>query len=199
MSGFPGELMQKRTAKIAALCAALLVVACDSTTEPPLGPGEVRGTDGRRYQLVEGQMSAAADTASKWIGPEGGTLELLGEARDSQQTKHFIVVPEGAVQENTLFTLTLASAEYLSVELRAQVQLPNGQFRDIGAYGFLKRIQVFLSYAWATNLDETKSLTILWDPKNGNAHEKVGGTTSRSNKQVMAELGHFSKYSVALD
>jgi hypothetical protein len=191
--------MTRTTAKIAAVCLALLAVACESATEPPLGPGEVMGTDGRRYQLIEGQMSAVADTASKWIGPEGGTLELLGEVKDSQQTRHFIVVPQGAVPENTLFTLTLASDEYLSVELRAQVQLPNGEFRDIGAYGFLKRIQVFLSFAWATNLDESKSLTILWDPKNGRAHEKVGGSVSHSNKQVMAELGHFSKYSVALD
>lgn len=191
--------MTKRTATIAAFCAALLATACDSATEPPLGPGEVRATDGRRYQLVEGQLSAVTDTASKWIGPEGGTLELLGEVKDSQQTKHLIVVPEGAVQQNTLFTMTLASDEYLSVELRAQIQLPNGQLRDIGAYGFFKRIQVLLSYAWGTNLDDSKSLTILWDPKNGRAHEKVGGTISRTNRQVVAELSHFSKYSVALD
>lgn len=191
--------MNKRTATIAAFCAAFLATACDSVTEPPLGPGEVRATDGRRYQLVEGQLSAVTETASKWIGPEGGTLELLGEVKDSQQTKHLIVVPEGAVQQNTLFTLTLASDQYLSVELRAQVQLPSGELRDIGAYGFFKRIQVLLSYAWGTNLDDSQSLTILWDPKNGRAHEKVGGTISRSNKQVMAELSHFSKYSVALD
>jgi hypothetical protein len=95
--------------------------------------------------------------------------------------------------------LILASDEYLSVELRAQVHLPSGELRDIGAFGFLKRIQVLLSYAWASNLDDSKSLTILWDPKNGQAHEKVGGTISRTNKQVMAELSHFSKYSVALD
>jgi hypothetical protein len=191
--------MHKSTATIAALCVVLVVGACDSVTEPPLGPGEVRGTDGRRYQLVEGQMSAVTDTASKWIGAEGGTLELLGEVKDSQQTKHFIVVPAGAVEQNTLFKLTLASDEYLSVELQAQVQLPNGEYRDIGAYGFLKRIQVFLSYAWATNLDDSQTLTILWDPKNGRAHEKVGGQVSNSDKRVMAELSHFSKYSVALD
>ena len=191
--------MKKTTATFAALCAAILAVACDSTTGPPLGPGEVRATDGRRYQLVEGQISAVSDSASMWIGPEGGTLELLGEVKDSQQTKHVIVVPEGAVQHNTLFTLTLASDEYVSVELRAEVPLPNGQLRDVGAYGFFKRIQVQLSYAWGTNVDDTKSLTILWDPKNGRAHEKVGGTISRSNKQIMVELDHFSKYSVALD
>jgi hypothetical protein len=199
MSGFPGEFMKKTTATFAALCAAFLAVACESATEPPLGPGEVRATDGRRYQLIEGQLSATSDSVSRWIGPEGGTLELLGEVKDSQPTKHLIVVPEGAVQQNTLFTLTLASDEYLSVELRAQVQLPNGQLRDIGAYGFFKRIQVLLSYAWGTNFDDSRSLTILWDPKNGRAHEKVGGTIARSNKQVVAELSHFSKYSVALD
>ena len=191
--------MQKPSATIAVFFLALWAAACDSTSEPPLGEGVVMGSDGRQYQLVAGQMSTAVDTGSKWIGPAGGTLELIGEAKDSQLTKHFIVVPAGAVQQNTLVTLTLASTEYLSVELRAQVQLPNGEYRDIGAYGFLKRIQVFLSYAWATNLDESRTLTILWDPQNGQAHEKVGGSVSRTDKHVMAELSHFSKYSVALD
>jgi hypothetical protein len=182
------------------------VASCDST-EAPMAPAAlqpshavVSGSDGKEYTLVEGQLPYSMPTASAWIGKDGGWVYLWGGYKDGRATVHAINVPEGAVTKPTLFSINIASDQYVQVDLRAQVLDNKGSLKDVGKNGFRKPVYLLLTYAWATNVTDASKLTILYDPENGNTHQKIGGEVLFGlDKYVVVELSHFSKYAMALD
>ena len=190
-------------------CVALVTAAgCDNAEEmtaprsavTTIQRASVPADDGKIYTLVEGQLPAIVPSVSRWIGKSGGTIYLFGPWKDGRPTMHAVMVPEGAVSRPTLFTISVASTEFVKVDLRAQVLLKNGTLKDVGNLGFRKPVFLFLSYAWATNVDDPERLVILHDPENGNPHRRVGGEVLFSFEEyIVAALGHFSKYAVAMD
>lgn len=195
---------------LAAVLAAVVVVAgCDQAAEPlapdvALAPQSVLvpGTDGKTYTLVEGQLRTTKRSASAWIGPLGGTVVLPGENRgDLLPSFHSIVVPPLAVLKPTLFTISIASDKYISVDLRAQEKTLFG-LKDVGHKGFNLPVVLWLSYAEATNLVnvDLSGLTILHDPENGQPFEPVPSLVQLGvHKYVIGTLFHFSKYAMAVD
>jgi hypothetical protein len=183
----------------------LLLAGCDDAavpTEPFARPAfshVVKGTDGGEYTLVAGQIPATVLSESKWIGKEGGSVFLWGGYKDGRIIAHAVTIPEGAVSKRTLFTISIASSDHIEVDLRAQVEQKNG-LKDVGHLGFRKPVYLFLSYAYATNVSDASRLTILYDPENGNAHQRVGGQVLFGlDKYVFVQLDHFSKYALAMD
>jgi hypothetical protein len=179
-----------RLLKWAVLPALLaLVSSCDpaqnSVQNPPTAPlfsEEVTG-----HTLVEGQVpdSAPELQISELIGPGGGSIHLEG---------HSLTVPEGAVEEPTVFTMTLRSDGYVGVDLSAVV----GDIVDVGANGFPdgKEVTLSLTYAWASNVTDPSKLKIVQLLDDGTV-DPLESKVQGAEKTVTAKLKHFSKYCLA--
>ena len=75
-----------------------------------------------------------------------------------------------------------------------------GDTIDVGAGGFLggRTVQVKLSYAAATNVDDPDRLVVLYLRPDG-AVEEVPTAVDEVAETVTVELEHFSRYAMAMD
>lgn len=131
-------------------------------------------------QTVEATVAALLDVA-------GGVLELLG---------HSIGVPAGAVDEPTIFSMTVIQNGYIEVDLTAT---PKSLLKRLFSWGKTETVQfdrpvtLSLSYARATNVTDPTRLKIMRLLPDGR-HEILPSTVDLENKTVSAELDHFSRY-----
>ena len=128
---------------------------------------------------------------SEVIGVGGGAVEILG---------HRIVVPAGAVDIPTLFTLIALPTGYVQVDITALAGDLLGGLSDQGSDGFNKPVRLDLTYSRATNVSNPRKLVILrLNPDGMSAvHEALPSTVDRSNERVTVWLDHFSGYSMAM-
>ena len=137
-------------------------------------------------------VETAAATLSKLIGIDGGVLALLD---------HVLTVPAGAVTEPTIFSMTVLQNGYVEVELTAVPKsLLSSLFfwRKIEEVKFAKPVELTLSYARATNVEDPSRLRIMRVNPDGN-HEILPSTIDLEKKTVSAELDHFSRYCMITD
>lgn len=111
--------------------------------------------------------------AKAWIGPQGGTLEYYGFR---------IVVPAGAVDKVTMFTLSLPK---------------EGTERALAEFGphnvkFAQPITIELPYAGTTS--EGYAPKALWYDESTRLWTDQGGTMSADGLRVQAQVWHFSTY-----
>lgn len=194
-----------------ALFAALFAVACDNSGRltDPATPAITRsanlvpGADGRQYTLVEGQIKFKRATVSKWISRGGGALVLEGDSVNGKPTMHVLIVPEDAVRQKTLFTMTIASPHFVRVDLRAQIEVKNrgeSTLIDVGQQGFRKPILLGLDRSLIVPPPAGKTLTVLYDPENDRPFEPMPTAIYAGYDQwVIGYLPHFSKYALAMD
>lgn len=134
-------------------------------------------------------------TVTDLIGPEGGLLAVLN---------HTLFVPEGAVDDPTLFVMSVLPDGHVHVDLRAFQRSWWWGWYDIGSQGFDQPVTLSLSYLGATNLpaDKIDDLVILrmpegWDHEDDAVFEVVPSTVNPDGGTVSAELDHFSGYCLA--
>lgn len=142
------------------------------------------------YVLIEGTVpsSLLELEVSEIIGSGGGSLALGG---------HAIEVPAGAVDEPTLFTMTLLTSGYVEVELSAVVDGLLGGVLDVGAEGFGdETVALTMTYDWATNVDDPGDLLILRMRDDGTV-EPLPVVLDREARTITARLEHFSRYCMA--
>lgn len=172
------------------------------------GPQELLGLDGllsssttvravdqygavRTYELVrEPLLSLSLNlSVSQLIGGNGGTVTLLG---------HRIVVPAGAVDLPTVFTLAVLPNGYVQVDVTALAPALSGLV-DVGAAGFERPVRLDLSYERATNVKRESRLVILRLNPAGMSelHEALPTTVAASQDQATVWLEHFSGYIMA--
>jgi hypothetical protein len=114
--------------------------------------------------------------AKAWIGPRGGTLEYNGFR---------IVVPAGAVEKVTMFTLSLPK---------------EGTERALAEFGphnvkFAQPITIELPYAGTTS--EGYAPKALWYDESTKLWTDQGGTLSADGLRVTTQVWHFSTYGTA--
>jgi hypothetical protein len=186
-----------------AFLALLLFSSCEPgrapVSEVPTAPRfeEASGSEGSAtYKLIEGRIpSEIADLqVSKLIGIDGGSLNLAG---------HTLTVPAGAVEQPTLFTMTLVTNGYVEVDLSATATDLLGNVIDVGSQGFPKGKEPTLSltYAWASNVEKGEEGKLLILRMHGeyhsDEHEELESAVETDSKDVSVVLDHFSKYCVA--
>lgn len=174
-----------------------LILATFGACERPSGPTAVPAVTGPSlsqsvadYVLIEGTVpSSILDLeVSELIGSAGGSLSLGG---------HSIDVPAGAVDELTLFTMTLLTNGYVEVELSAAVDGLLGGLPDVGAEGFGEEtVALTMTYDWATNVDDPDDLLVLRMNDDGTV-EPLPVLLDRDARTVTAQLEHFSRYCMA--
>ncbi|HEY0153383.1 MAG TPA: hypothetical protein VGB92_15355 [Longimicrobium sp.] len=111
--------------------------------------------------------------AKAWIGPAGGTLSYYGFR---------IVVPAGAVDKVTMFTLSLPK---------------EGTERALAEFGphnvkFAQPITIELPYSGTTS--EGYGAGTLWYDESTKLWTSVGGTLTADGQRVQTQVWHFSTY-----
>jgi hypothetical protein len=137
-------------------------------------------------------MREVGESASKVIGPDGGSVELIG---------HRIDVPAGAVGAPTRFTLTVIP-ERAEVELEATADGMLGTVTNVGKRGFRVPVRVTMSYErtrFANNPPGVDHLSILRVVSRlGYAKsEPVPVVVNEAARTVSAELESFSRFALA--
>lgn len=178
-----------------AFVPALFIAAlagCDAATDPAVQPPTEAALTLEQggYTLVEGRLPAELESLdrSRLIGPDGGSIHLAG---------HAIEVPAGAVDEPTLFTMTVLANGHVEVELTAVVTDVLGETVDVGEAGFgEKSVALTLSYASAEDVDSPDDLLILRVLDDG-VVEPLDVVVDSERRTVTARLDHFSRYCLA--
>ena len=190
--------MNRRWIKSIAMAALALtfgIVSCDSLpTETSSSPSAavsavapVSSSVVEGYYFIEGNPeNGSILDLSKVIGLLGGTLNI---------GKHSLVVPQGAVLVPTLFQMEVVRNGHIEVELHAFLQNLLGLV-DIGGKGFLKPVNLSLSYANATNVGNAANLKIALLNEDGSIKEILPSVVDTQKKTVSAKLPHFSRYAM---
>ncbi len=124
----------------------------------------------------EGKTKPVNLWAKAWIGPGGGTLSYYGFR---------IVVPAGAVDKVTMFSLSLPK---------------EGTERALAEFGphnvkFAQPITIELPYVGTTS--EGYAAGALWFDESTKLWTSVGGTLTADGQRVQAQVWHFSTYGTA--
>ena len=146
----------------------------------------------RSYELIREPiltLDPSALQVSQLIGVNGGTITLLG---------HRMVVPSGAVDLPTLFTLSVLNNGYVHVDVSALAPGMSGLI-DVGEQGFNRPVRLDLTYSRATNVKNERRLVILRMNPNGMGamHEALPSSVDRTRDKVTVFLEHFSGYCMA--
>lgn len=163
--------------------AQILAQGYTLITEP--APKPVRSLFGWIVRTVDATLALL-------IGSDGGLLSLLG---------HAISVPQGAVLEPTIFSMTVIQQGHVEVELTATPKSLLSKlffWRSVEEVQFQVPVDLTLSYARATNVTDPSRLKILRINPDGR-HEVMPSTVDPVTKTVTAELDHFSRYCMVAD
>jgi hypothetical protein len=191
---------------LALAAAALFTVSCNdaSVTEAPAFRAQfddvVPGSDGKAYTLVSGELKTTTRQASAWIDREGGMVFITGDSVNGKPQMWGVYVPKNAVRRPTLFCVRMVGNFHAQVMLTAHEQDRKGNWINVGKDGFREPVYLLMTYAYATNVVDPSTLTILYDPENGGAFQptKSFRYLLENNEFVIAELSHFSKYAMAM-
>ena len=151
--------------------------------------GGVVGVVGGLVDLVGNILTgpdANGSEQSAWIGSQGGTIRTAA---------YTLVVPRGAVSSHTKFVVAPENNGSYTVNLHAYRQGLLGLV-DVGRKGFNKPVALTISYENANGVRDERKLTIVYlaTPE---AVEVQPTTVDRKEKEVTAQLRHFSKYAMA--
>lgn len=140
---------------------------------------------GTVLQTVDGLLSIVTEL----IGLNGGTLNNLG---------HRLVVPSGAVDQPTTFSLGVLLNGRVQLDLNAYAPGRSGQ-TNVGEEGFDRLVRVDMTYRRANNIRDERKLVILrLNPRGlGYVHEVMPTTVDRRNDRATTWLDHFSGYAMA--
>jgi hypothetical protein len=114
--------------------------------------------------------------AKAWIGPAGGRIDFVGFT---------VIVPAGAVDKVTMFTIKLPVDPKGSEHVVAELGPHNTQFAQPITIGFPYR---------GTTLEGDASGTVVWW---NNGWVPMGGTVSADGSQIFTTTSHFSTYGTA--
>ena len=111
--------------------------------------------------------------AKAWIGPAGGRVDFQGFT---------IIVPPGAVDKVTMFTIQLPVD-------------PNGSERVVAEFGphnvaFAQPITIGFPYRGTSIEGSTNAHVVWWS----NGWVDMGGTISADGSQIFTQTPHFSEY-----
>lgn len=157
---------------------------------------EVEGTDGNTYLLVEDVLPTDLDdlSVSKLIDEDGGQISLAG---------HRLTVPDDAVEQPTLFTMTLATNGYLEVDLSATVTDLLGNVVEVGTEEnpFQEPVTLTLRYNRSPNVDDDVepdliNMRMIGDDHD-DLHEPLESEVDEEQGTVSTELPHFTGYCMA--
>lgn len=152
----------------------------------------------RTYTLVReplltnlvGTVNQLLTSVTRLLGLNGGRLDLLG---------HRLVVPQGAVDRPTTFSMTALLTGNVHVELLAFAPGASGQI-NVGEEGFNRPVRLDLTYERATNVrDERRVVILRLNPRGlGYLHEVMPTTVDRRRDRATTWLDHFSGYCMAM-
>jgi len=114
--------------------------------------------------------------AKAWIGPAGGRVDFVGFT---------VIVPPGAVDKVTMFTIKLPVDPDGSEHVVAEFGPHNTQFAKPITIGFPYR---------GTTLDGVAGATVVWW---NDGWVPMGGTVSADGSQLFTTTSHFSEYGTA--
>lgn len=114
--------------------------------------------------------------AKAWIGPAGGRIDFVGFT---------VIVPAGAVDKVTMFTIKLPVDPKGSEHVVAEFGPHNTTFAVPLTIGFPYR---------GTTLEGDASGTVVWW---NNGWVPMGGTVSADGSQIFTTTSHFSTYGTA--
>lgn len=114
--------------------------------------------------------------AKAWIGPAGGRVDFVGFT---------VIVPPGAVDKVTMFTIKLPVDPDGSEHVVAEFGPHNTQFAKPITIGFPYR---------GTTLEGDASATVVWW---NDGWVPMGGTVSADGSQLFTTTSHFSEYGTA--
>jgi hypothetical protein len=186
--------MNKRT--LLSLAAAALVVfsatACETRDTQTLTDVAPRAdlldfNSGKRIEkLAPAAQPVSGSTASAVIGRWGGKL---------RNGDHVLLVPIGAVLEDTEFTMTSVPGSYIQVDLQAR------RVRDGATIStFPVQLTLRLDYKNAAISDPDRlAVAYLVDGTPEGRKQVVGNNVNTTGKWVSASLSHFSFYAVGID
>lgn len=187
--------MRSRFRAMIAILFSGLLAGCEgdgtvdsSPTSPSLFTGSIPAGG---YELVRTSIGGSGPKIAGLIGILGGTVTGGG---------HSLTIPAGAVLGPTLFAITPLRTGFIEVDLAALVLVVPGPPLEVGHLGFQngKRVQLTLSYADATNVDDPSDLVILRVFADGSA-EPLPTVVDAGAESVSTELDHFSRYAMAID
>lgn len=176
------------------LCVAPLaaLLACDATPTA----ADAEATARYSYADSRGSVHLATTPTSNddalsgdaVIGRTGGSLQL---------GRHKLVVPRGAVEHPTRFTMTVETGCNVIVDLSA-VDLVTGS----AVRTFPVSLQVRLSYMdLALSRDEVRNLVVVWlqDDSPDGTLVPVRTTYLQAERYVIGWVTHFSKYAMGMN
>ena len=180
-----------QTGRWLAVVAALLATSCDRIpTEPetraePLRLSSAVGvlTPVRSKGLP---IAESRRTISTTIGSSGGNLRFYG---------HSLVVPAGAVDHPTVFTMTLLRTGFIEVELSALSLPPSGP--PVPLTTFNRSVMLTLSYYRSPDLPSVDPTRFVIVHVNGSSLEPVPHKVFPEHNRVKSRLTHFSRYMMA--
>jgi hypothetical protein len=149
---------------------------------------------------VSGELNTQKREASAWIDRQGGMVFINGDTINGKPQMWGLYVPKNAVRRPTLFCVRMVGNFHAQVRLTAHEQDRKGAWINVGKAGFREPVYLLMTYAYATNVIDPATLTILYDPENGGAFQRTKSFKYRieNNDFVIAELNHFSKYAMAM-
>lgn len=187
---------------VLSLLAALLFISCEQMSGPTdvvdapavpqmdllSGEDSDDGESEEDLTLIEDQIPEDIDDldVSKLIGPDGGQITLAG---------HTLTVPEGAVDQVTLFTMTVVTSGYVEVDLTAETELLGIEVSE-----FEKPLTLSLTYARSPNVPEDLSrlgIYVMKGDSHKDGHEPLESTVDAEEKVVIAQTDHFTGFCLA--
>ena len=154
----------------------------------------------RTYTLVQeplltnllGTVDELLTSVTRLLGFDGGTLELLG---------HRLVVPSGAVERPTTFTMSAVIRGNVHVELTAFAP-GNSGLMNVGEDGFDRPVRLDLTYERASNVsrrNEDDLVILRLNPLGMEyLHEVMPSEVDTRRDRVTTWLDHFSGYCMAM-
>ncbi|MEX2570683.1 MAG: hypothetical protein WD737_05210 [Gemmatimonadota bacterium] len=180
----------KQFSTLSVLAMSLFLWSCDNigqTTAPtgdlnPRGYAIFSSTTGEQFVVI--RESEDLGIVSGSIGAAGGELHL---------GNHSLYVPEGAVEQSTVFTMSRADDELVRLRLSATVNDHN----DVGSAGFEKPVRLTISFSGAEDLPEsTDKLEVIYFRPDGLV-DPQSTWLDVSNESASGELPHFSDFGLA--
>jgi hypothetical protein len=172
----------------AALIWALAGCSGDSATAPAVTPNLDYGFTWGTYTLVQTSVTSFAVSNTALIGPAGGRLRL---------GLHELVVPAGAVNNWTRFTMSTMYGHHVVVDLEAVDLRTGAEVRQ-----FPVRLQLRLSYLLLlVPRSEVHKLTVLWmkDDRADGELVPMPTTVQPSQYYITGWLDHFSRFLVGMN
>jgi hypothetical protein len=181
-------MLHSVTRRVGSLLVAALVFAaagCSDQSRSPLGL-DAQFSTLTGPVLVVRTTPAIEETVALVIDSRGGELK---------SSEHMLVVPRGAVDSPTLFTMKVSSGMHVRVDLSA-VRVADG----VRVSQFPEAVKLRLSYRNVLRPDEDRLVvTYLQDGSVLGRKTRVGSERDKGNMFVDGMLFHFSAYAMAVD